>query len=72
MVKVSSKVVKETKVDNKGWFALIKDLLNILVDERKRVLMEIRNSRDTVEGLKHKHRDTKNNASSAISVVKIR
>lgn len=70
MVKATSTVVKEDKVENNSWYEHSKEILNPLIEERKKLLMKAKECEGRDEGLIQKCRDVRNSIKNTISIVK--
>ena len=69
-IKAVSKAAREANVEHNGWFELSKDILNPVLEERKRLLMKANSSPGNDETLRKLRRDAKNTVKDTVSVAK--
>ena len=70
VVKDASKIVCESKVNHKGWFEDITDILIPILDERKRILMLAKSIQEMDESARRMCNDATNKIKDIMSFAK--
>ena len=70
MMGAAKKIAKEFVEEHQGWFELISDIIQPLIDARNKLLSQVRATNECNEFLKQRCRDAKSNVKNSVEVSK--